>query len=115
MTLVALAVLTAIAQGQAGVSSRDADKIKISGVGQTSTIACEGRSVHVEGTGNILIFTGDCAELELAGTDNQITIDLKPNARIIVDGTSQTVRWRSSAQPRQSIQGVDNQVIRLQD
>ncbi|MEN5364002.1 DUF3060 domain-containing protein [Brevundimonas intermedia] len=115
MTLVALAVLTAIAQGQAGVSSRNADKIKISGVGQTSTIACEGRSVHVEGAGNVLTFTGDCAELELAGTDNQITIELQPNARIIVDGASQIVRWRSTGQPRQSVQGVDNQVIRLQD
>ena len=115
MTLVALAVLAAVAQGQAGVSSSNADKIEISGIGQTSTIACEGRSVHVEGAGNVLTFTGDCAELEVAGTDNQITIDLKPNARIIVEGTSQTVRWRSTAPPRQSVQGVDNEVIRLQD
>jgi len=115
MTLIALAILAAVAQGQVGTSSRDADKIEISGVGQTSTIACEGRSVQVDGAGNVLTFTGECAELELAGTDNQVTIDLKPNARIVVEGTSQTVRWRSSAQPRQSIQGVDNQVIRLQD
>ena len=115
MTLIALAILAAVAQGQVGTSSRNPDKIEISGIGQTSTIACEGRAVHVEGAGNVLTFTGDCTELELAGTDNQITIDLRPNARISVEGTSQTVRWRSTAQPRQSVQGVDNQVIRLQD
>ncbi len=115
MTLVSLALLAALAQGQVGTSSRGAEKIEIAGIGQQSTIACDGRAVEVAGSGHNLTFTGNCAGLELAGTDNQVTISLAPNARIVVEGTGQTVRWRSTAQPRQSVTGVGNRVIRLQN
>jgi hypothetical protein len=115
MTLVSLALLAALAQGQVGTSSRGADKIEIAGVGQQSTIACEGRQVDVAGSNHNLTFTGNCAGLHLAGTDNQITIELAPNARISVEGTGQTVRWRSTAQPRQSVVGVGNRIVRLQN
>lgn len=115
MTSAFLALAAAAVLSQIGTSDRSADKIEIAGVGQQSTIACEGRAVEVAGSGHDLTFTGNCASLDLAGTDNQITIDLAPNARLSVEGTGQTVRWRSTAQPRQNVVGVGNRVIRLQN
>lgn len=113
MSFASLMFAAAVALPQVGTAERTDDKIEIAGVGQRSTIACDGRAVEVAGSGHDLTFTGDCASLSLSGTNNQITIDLVPNARVTVEGTSQTVRWRSSARPRQSVQGVGNRIIRL--
>ncbi|GAW40747.1 hypothetical protein SH203_01147 [Brevundimonas sp. SH203] len=113
MLFAPLVFAAAVALPQVGTTARSADKIEIAGVGQRNTIACDGRAVEVAGSGHDLTFTGSCAGLRLSGTNNQITIDLAPNARLTVEGTSQTVRWRSSARPRQSVVGVGNRVVRL--
>ena len=108
MTLIA--VLAAAAQ--VGTANVGQDAIRISGVEQQRTIACEGRDVFVEGVDHTLTFTGACASLTLTGTDSTITIGLKPAASVSVEGTGNKVRWRAEREPRVKISGVDNSVAR---
>ncbi|MDR6627623.1 DUF3060 domain-containing protein [Caulobacter segnis] len=84
--------------------------IEISGVGHKRSIACEGRDVTVDGVDHVLTFTGACASLTLSGSGSKVVIDLKPGAMVEVNGTDQTVQWRSSRPPRVNISGVDNNV-----
>ena len=108
MTLIALLAVAA----QAGTTDAAKDAVRISGVEQQRTIPCEGRDVFVDGVDNTLTFTGACASLSVAGTDNTIVIGLKPGASVAVQGTGQTVRWRSEREPKVRIDGVDNRVVR---
>lgn len=94
----------------AGLAGQAKDPIHIVGVGQGSTVACGGRDVVVEGTEHDLTFTGSCASLKLNGTGNKVVIDLAPGAPVVVTGTDQTVRWRSSRAPQVRMQGIDNSV-----
>ena len=94
----------------AGLAGQAKDPIHIVGVGQGSTVACGGRDVVVEGTEHDLTFTGNCASLKLNGTGNKVVIDLAPGAPVMVTGTDQTVRWRSSRAPQVRMQGIDNSV-----
>jgi hypothetical protein len=107
MTLIALLAVAA----QAGTTATAKDAIRVSGVEQQRTIPCEGRDVFVDGVDNTLTFTGVCASLSVAGTDNTIVIGLKPGASVAVEGTGQTVRWRSEREPKVRIDGVDNRVV----
>ncbi|WP_184714699.1 DUF3060 domain-containing protein [Caulobacter sp.] len=94
----------------AGLAGQAKAPIHIAGVGQGNTVACEGRGVIVDGTEHNLTFTGNCASLKLNGTDNKVMIDLAPGAPVVVTGTDQTVRWRSSKAPQVRMNGVDNSV-----
>ena len=100
------------AAAQTGTAQVGAGPIRISGVEQQRTIACEGREVFIDGVDNTLTFTGACASLSVAGTGNTITIGLKPGAAVSVKGTDQKVRWRSEGEPKVRIVGVDNSVTR---
>ena len=84
--------------------------IEISGVEHQRAIDCEGRDVVVDGVDHVLTFTGACASLTLSGSGSKIVIDLKPGALVEVNGTDQSVRWRSAKPPRVNISGVDNSV-----
>ncbi len=84
--------------------------IEISGVEHQRSIDCEGRDVVVDGVDHVLTFTGACASLTLSGSGSKIVIDLKPGAVVEVNGTDQSVRWRSAKPPRVSVSGVDNSV-----
>lgn len=110
-----LAVFALGASLQIGTADTGGERIEIAGVGQQRTVACEGRHVEVAGTNHDLVFTGSCAGLTLQGSSNRVTIDLRPGAPVTVEGIDQTVRWRSSAPPRQSVAGVGNSVVRLRD
>lgn len=112
MPLTSLSILAAIALPQVGSIELSSSLIDVSGVGHNRTIACEGRPVEVAGSGHVLVFTGTCASLDLSGSNNQVTITLAPNAPLVVAGSGQTVRWRSTAAPRQSVSGVNNRLIR---
>ncbi len=100
------------AAAQVGTADAGKDAIRISGVEQQRTIPCGGRDVFVDGVDNTLTFTGACASLSVAGTDNTIVIGLKPGASVGVQGTGQTVRWRSDREPKVRVVGVDNKVVR---
>jgi len=105
-------LIAAMAAAQVGTAHVGDGPIRISGVEQQRTIACEGRDVFVDGVDHTLTFTGACASLTLSGTGNTIVIGLKPGASVSVEGTDQNVRWRSDREPKVRIQGVDNSVSR---
>lgn len=84
--------------------------IEISGVEHQRSIECDGRDVAVNGVDHVLTFTGACASLSVSGSGNKIVIDLKPGAVVDVNGTDQSVRWRSPKPPKVSITGIDNSV-----
>ena len=98
--------LLALITGIAGAS----DAVRVTGIGQTRSIECDGRAAVVEGTDHDLTFTGACAGLKLTGTGSKVTIDLAPGAPVTVTGTDQTVRWRSAKPPKVSVTGIDNSV-----
>nr|WP_295111715.1 DUF3060 domain-containing protein [uncultured Caulobacter sp.] len=98
--------LLALVSGLAGAP----DAVRVTGIGQSRTVACDGRAAVVEGTDHDLTFTGACAGLTLTGTGNKITIDLAPGAPVSVTGTDQTVRWRAVKPPKVNVTGIDNSV-----
>ncbi|MEG1452535.1 DUF3060 domain-containing protein [Brevundimonas sp.] len=115
MSPLSFVLLAMAVSGQAGSVDFSSDLIEVVGDGHHRTIPCEGRAVEVAGVNHVLTFTGECASLEVVGSHNQVTVQLAPGAPLSVAGTNHTVRWRSSGQPRQSIEGVNNRVERLRD
>ena len=113
MPISPLAVLAVIALPQVGSVELSSSLIDVSGIGHNRTIPCQGRAVEVAGSNHVLTFTGTCASLDLSGTNNQVTINLAPNASLVVAGSNQTVRWRSTTQPKLDQSGAGNRVIRL--
>lgn len=107
-----MSLIAMIAAAALGAADGAKDPIHIGGVEQQRSIPCDGRDVVVEGVDHTLTFTGACASLTVTGSDNTIVIGLKPGALVRVEGTGQTVRWRSDGQPRTKIIGVDNRVVR---
>ncbi|MEN5112563.1 DUF3060 domain-containing protein [Brevundimonas diminuta] len=114
---VASIVATALAflPTQIGAVDIGPELIEVAGMGHIRTIPCEGRRVEVQGTGHALTFTGVCSGLELSGANNFVTITLSPNAVLDISGSGQAVRWRSSGEPRQSLSGANNSVVRVRD
>jgi len=100
--------LLALVAGLAAASPKG--PIEISGVEHQRSVDCEGRDVVVDGVDHVLTFTDACASLTLSGSGSKVVIDLKPGAFVEVNGTDQSVRWRSPKPPRVSISGVDNNV-----
>jgi len=115
MSPLPIVLLVMAASGQAGSVDYSADLIEVVGDGHRRTIPCEGRAVEVAGVNHVLTFTGECASLEVVGSNNQVTVQLAPEAPLSVAGSRHTVRWRSSAPPRVSVEGVNNRVERLRD
>lgn len=111
LALMALAPLPA----QVGSVDLGPNLIETAGEGHKRTIPCQGRRVEIQGTNHDITLTGVCAGLELTGVDNKVSITLTPDAVLEVSGTGQVVRWRSSGQPRQILDGFDNTVTRVRD
>ena len=87
----------------------------LNGVDQAQSIDCEGQPAEVSGTGNTIAYVGDCPALTVNGTHNQISITLRPGARVTVAGVENVVRWRVSGKGRPAISssGVGNRIVRL--
>lgn len=115
MVFLPFAFLALTVSGQVGSVDMSSSLIEVTGNGHQRTIPCEGRAVEVAGVNHVLTFTGECASLEVVGSNNQVTINLAPGAVLDVAGTSQVVRWRSSAPVRESVVGVNNRVERIRD
>jgi hypothetical protein len=111
-SLIMLLIAALVVAAQTGTADVGKGPIRIAGVEQERSIPCEGRDVFVDGVDHKLTFTGACASLSVAGTGNTINIGLKPGASVAVQGTDQTVRWRSEREPKVKITGVDNNVSR---
>jgi hypothetical protein len=115
------AVIAAIGVCSAAVADEDSvgaissgkDKIEISGNGHQRSFACDGRRAVIEGTDNVITFTGTCSGLDISGTGNSVTIQLAPKAPLNVEGVNNSVRWQSSAEPKKNISGVNNRIVKV--
>lgn len=96
-----------------GTTSSGKDKIEVSGNGHQRSFACDGRRAVIEGTDNVITFTGVCSGLEISGTGNSVTIALVPKAPLSVEGVNNSVRWQSSAEPRKNVSGVNNRIVKI--
>ncbi|MFB9245059.1 DUF3060 domain-containing protein [Massilia antarctica] len=96
-----------------GAVASGKDKIQISGNGHQGSFPCEGRRAVIEGTDNVITFTGVCSALEVSGSGNSVTIQLAPKAPLTVEGVDNSVRWQSTAEPKKSISGVNNRVVKM--
>ncbi|MGL5837988.1 MAG: DUF3060 domain-containing protein [Sphingorhabdus sp.] len=88
---------------------------KVKGSDQTVTLDCKGGPAIVDGSSNDVRFTGQCSSLSVAGSDNEVTINLAPGAKIMVDGSSNDVNWSSKAKMRPvvKVSGSDNDIVRI--
>lgn len=95
-----------------GAISSGKDKIQISGNGHQRSFPCDGRRAVIEGTDNVITFTGVCSALDVSGTGNSVTIQLAPKAPLSVEGVNNSVRWQSTAEPRKNVSGVNNRIVK---
>ena len=98
---------------QSGTTSRTSETLEVNGVDQRQTLPCDGRQVVIAGSGNVIELTGTCAGLDLAGVDNRVEINLAPDAHVTVAGAGNQLRWSSTGRPRIRVEGVANEVTRL--
>lgn len=96
-----------------GTTSSGKDRIEVSGNGHQRSFACDGRRAVIEGTDNVITFTGVCAGLDISGTGNSVTIQLVPKAPLSVEGVNNSVRWQSTAEPRKKVSGVNNRIVKV--
>ncbi|NHZ82503.1 DUF3060 domain-containing protein [Massilia sp. CCM 8695] len=123
-TLIAVGLAAMAAFGAAGAAMADEedsvgaiasgkDQIQVSGNGHQRSFPCEGRRAIIEGTDNVITFTGVCSALEVSGSGNSVTIQLAPKAPLTVEGVNNSVRWQSAAEPKKNISGVNNKVVKM--
>jgi hypothetical protein len=98
-----------------GVGTAAADNIALSESNGSGTRECHGGAVAVAGSGNHYRIAGDCAALQIIGTDNHVTIQLKPGGSISFVGSDNDVAYSLAAdgpEPTVSSVGGDNRVHR---
>lgn len=90
-----------------------AEKLTLKGMNENKTIACEGRRVLANGSGNNYTFTGECEALLVNGTGQKITVEKV--GRINVNGTGNKVFYGEGSdgkEPRISKVGTGNSVTK---
>ena len=110
MTLaIAFAILVFLSPVQAG----NTEQTVISGSdGTHNHVNCDGRVAKVTGTNNVIQYEGICAGLSVFGSGNTISISLKPESSIRIEGSDNTIEWVSAKAPRVTTTGLDNTVGR---
>lgn len=96
-----------------GAVASGKDKVQVSGNGHRRSFPCDGRRAVIEGTDNVITFSGVCSALEVSGSGNSVTIQLAPKAPLTVEGVNNSVRWKSTAEPKKNISGVNNRVVKV--
>jgi len=94
-------VLVALYCGSMAVSptvAQVAGNLELEGTGNkiTATLDCAGGNATVKGSANELTITGKCSSLKLNGTGNKITIEFGPAAKVDINGTKNTIFWTST-------------------
>jgi len=68
-------------------------------------IACDGRPVSLEGDRTELSLVGPCRFVRVAGSHNDIALDILPGGTIDITGAHNDVSWRQTeAGPRPDLQ-----------
>ena len=127
VTTLCMFVVAAMLSSPARAGGKGMD-VTISKDEQMATIACDGNAVTVRSKDNILILTGDCVKLTVAGDVNSVramavtevaltgsynTIIVDTATKITISGHDNTVTWKTGAggkPPDISNKGKDNRV-----
>ena len=75
-----------------------------------SNLDCKGKAAVVNGSENVLTYTGFCSGLRVTGNNNTIRIQMLPNSVIKVDGVGNTIQWTGKNAPKVSVKGADNTI-----
>ncbi len=71
----------------------------VNGSGLATTADCNGGDAAVNGSANRVVFRGRCRTLRVAGSSNQVDIDLTPGGAIEIIGTANRVFYSPIAPP----------------
>ena len=91
--------------------SKIAEKLILKGMNENKTIACEGRRILANGTGNRYKFTGECSALLVSGVGQTITVEKV--GRINVNGTGNKITYAEGLdgkEPKVSNAGTGNSI-----
>jgi hypothetical protein len=75
-----------------------------------SQLDCKGKVAVVNGSENVLTYTGFCGGLRVKGNGNTIIVQLLPNSLLKVEGVDNTIRWTGKNAPKVSVKGADNTI-----
>ncbi len=87
--------------------------ISVSGEGHHRSFACNGRKLEIMGSNHVITTSGVCSQVEVSGSMNTLDVTIAPKGTLVVEGSEQTVRWRSTTKIKQDISGVDNKITRI--
>ena len=78
--------------------------------GQTATFDCHGGAVQILGSANVLTISGKCSALNVAGSENRITIEFAPGSAMSLAGSKNAIAWTSTdgKPPKISVAGSGN-------
>ncbi len=103
--LVAVALLVPLASAAAW-----ADAV-VNGSHRTEMLDCAGAPASVNGDANRVVFHGRCSSLRIAGTGNQVEIDLLPGGAVSVTGSDNAVQYTPIVPgPAVTVQGGGNSI-----
>lgn len=97
----------------AAQTSKQDEKISISGVREETTTECDGKTVTISGTSNVVTLIGNCPRVTVSGVSNQINIE--KTDRITVSGSGNNITYKSAIKgkyARISKSGVNNKVTK---
>ena len=82
----------------------------------SQTVACDGRPVVLEGSRTDMDLRGACSWVMLAGSHNDVTVDMAPGGRFYITGSHNDVTWGQSGSgtpPLMQDRGVSNTFHRM--
>jgi hypothetical protein len=105
-----LAMICCCTASGASIAQPSTNRAGFVSSGQTATLNCAGGAAEIMGSNNVLTITGKCSKLDLAGSNNKITIEFASGATISFVGSSNAITWSSAdaKPPKVSYVGSDN-------
>lgn len=91
--------------------SAPANMIRFSGSNRTGVADCTARNTQLRGNSNEVTFRGGCHSLTIAGSKNDVTVEIAAGALISVRGNNNVVHWHvtgGTKQPRLRQSGHNN-------
>lgn len=90
-----------------------ADPVVVASAGTTRTVACTDNDAQINGSRNVITFSGRCTGLQIRGDSNLVSIALTGHAPIDIEGTRNRVRYTTSqdATPTLRVVGSSTEVM----
>jgi hypothetical protein len=99
--------------GRSTAASSSSEDVSVLTSNGSHSIDCRGRNVRILGSRNRVTLGGECPEVQIAGDDNTVSIEVA--GRISVPGEGNEVTWTrvsTGQEPRTIVTGERNQIAR---